>query len=606
MFIESFKNNGIPYLRLVDGIRIVKDDGKVTIRKKVIKSIGPLSRFDDGKPDYVKRLKESFSNGNPMIPSLQEFCEAKHLKEYIIKFTETAPECIGHPKIFAHVIIERILEELGVIDFYQKAKSRTQIEYDIVGFIRALIYGRILDPASKIATVKNVSNYYNKFLDSNYSYNVYDALTFTYSFRNNIIKKVNNSLITNFKRTTDFVYYDVTNFFFETDRADEDIEVDGETVKGLRKFGVSKEERKLPIVQMGLFMDDQGIPISIETFPGNTLDHLTVIDSLKNTVDNLDLSRFIFVGDRGMCSYKNICHLIDRNKGYVISKSIEKSTNEEKSWIMNQDDYIIESPNFKYKSRIVNKEVKDEFNNKRIITEKVVVYWSKAFADRQKAQQKKFIDLLNKFLESPQNFRLSTTQFNSIKPFLKNELEISKTGEVVTYNDIKASIDTNKIYNYLSHLGYYQIVSSETKKTDKEIIDIYHGLSRIEDQFRIMKGNLNARPMYVRTKEHIHAHLLLCMISLIVVRIIQNKIVDHTKDINTKSTYWKIGLNGDRLRKALNLFTVDQLSDGYYRFNYLDEPDLKLILDAFGINIEKKLYKLKELKQIKQTINFQH
>ena len=158
----------------------------------------------------------------------------------------------------------------------------------------------------------------------------YDTLTFTHEYRQNIIKKINNALITNFKRTTNMVYYDVTNFFFETDRADEDEEIDGEIVKGIRKYGVSKEERKLPIVQMGLFMDDQGIPISIETFPGNTLDHLTVIDSLKNTVDNLNLSRFIFVGDRGMCSYKNICHLIDHNKGYVVSRSIEKSTTEEK------------------------------------------------------------------------------------------------------------------------------------------------------------------------------------------------------------------------------------------------------------------------------------
>ena len=224
MFVECFKNNGIPYLRLVDGIRVVKDDGKVTIRKKIIKSIGPLSRYDDGQPNYVKRLKDSFACGNPIIPGLQEFCEAKPLKEYNLKFTESSPECIGHPKLFSQVLIERLLEQLGVIEFYRQTKSRTKIEFDLVGFVRALIYGRILDPSSKIGTINNLDKYYSPILDNPYKYNVYDTLTFTHEYRQNIIKKINNALITNFKRTTNMVYYDVTNFFFETDRADEDEE----------------------------------------------------------------------------------------------------------------------------------------------------------------------------------------------------------------------------------------------------------------------------------------------------------------------------------------------------------------------------------------------
>ena len=120
-----------------------------------------------------------------------------------------------------------------------------------------------------------------------------------------------------------------------------------------------------------------------------------------------------------------------------------------------------------------------------------------------------------------------------------------------------------------------------------------------------MKGDLNTRPLYVRTKEHIDAHLLLCMISLIVVRLIQNKIVDYQNEHNIKNKkecYWKMGLTGERIKNALNRFTVDKLPDEYYRFNYLDDPDLKLILDAFGIKIDANLYKLNELKHIKQTI----
>ena len=114
-----------------------------------------------------------------------------------------------------------------------------------------------------------------------YEYNIYDTLDFMYKYKNNIINKMHKSLVSSFNRTTSCIYYDCTNFFFETEMPDDDTYNDGNIVdKGIRKFGVSKEERHLPIVQMGMFIDEQGIPISIDVFPGNTLDHLTVPKSL--------------------------------------------------------------------------------------------------------------------------------------------------------------------------------------------------------------------------------------------------------------------------------------------------------------------------------------
>lgn len=607
MFVECFNNCGIKYLRLVNSVSTKTKAGKISSTKKVIYNIGPLHRFDDGKPDYIKRLKESFKNGCPLIPELQKYCEAKPLEEYSFKLIENDLDCIGHPKLFSHILIERLLEELGLIKFFLQYKSFTNYEFDLVGFFRLLVYGRILNPASKIATLHQNNDYYDPILDKPYEYNIYDTLDFIYRYKDNIINKMNKALIQNFGRTTNTIYYDVTNFFFEIEEADEDIEnEDGTVDKGIRKFGVSKEHRKQPIVQMGLFMDEQGVPISIEAFPGNTLDHLTMTKALSNTIDNLELSRYIFVGDRGMCSYKNICHLLDHNNGYVISKSIAKSTFEEQEWIKDDSDYIKESESFKYKSRIIKKTVKDENNNKKDIVEKVVVYWSKAFAEREYALQKSFIEFLDKVRTSPQNFKITSSQYNKLKPFLKTEVENIKTGEVIKSSILKVLIDEEKIKDYIAHLGYYQIITSETNKTDKEIIDIYHGLSRIEDQFRIMKGDLNTRPLYVRTPEHIYSHLLICMISLTVMRLIQNKIVDYkTKhQINNKNRYWEMGLSGEKIKKALNKWTVDKFPNDYYRFNNLDDKDLKLILDSFNIKIPVKLFKKLELKHIKQTIDF--
>lgn len=125
-------------------------------------------------------------------------------------------------------------------------------------------------------------------------------------------------------------------------------------------MGVCKEERKLPILQMGLFMDDSGIPIAVESFPGNTLDHLTLRPALKRTIDNLDFSRFILIADRGICNYRNLLHVLDAGNGYIVSKSLLKSTKAEQAWAYAEDDFTKLSEDFKYKSRIIKHTKTDE------------------------------------------------------------------------------------------------------------------------------------------------------------------------------------------------------------------------------------------------------
>ena len=167
-------------------------------------------------------------------------------------------------------------------------------------------------------------------------------------------------------------------------------------------------------------------------------------------------------------------------------------------------------------------------------------------------------------------------------------------------NKLEAMIDEDKVNAFKELFGYYQIVTSELDRPDQEIIDIYHGLSRIENQFEIMKGTLRTRPLRVWTPEHIEAHLLICMIALILVRIIQNRIVDYKGKAPNKN--WEEGLSGERIQRALNKWTVEILTNDYWRFNNINDPDLKLILDAFDINIPAKLYKLGELKHLKTNI----
>ena len=270
MYVESFKNNGIDYLRLVKSIRVLNSKGIKTARKKVVYNIGPLSKFDDGKPEYVKRLKKSFKAGKPIISSLEKFCDKENLPVvHRFNILEGSPDCFGNPKIFSNVLLERILEEIGLRNLFSSYKGFTKIKYDVYGFAKLLIFGRLLNPTSKSSTIKQNDNYYVPILNNFNPDNVYDTLDFIFENKNKIIKRINTNLVKKANRSPKIIYYDVTNFYFEIENPDEDIldENDNIIKKGIRKNGVCKEERKLPIVQMGLFMDDNGIPISIESFP---------------------------------------------------------------------------------------------------------------------------------------------------------------------------------------------------------------------------------------------------------------------------------------------------------------------------------------------------
>lgn len=605
MFIEKIKNNGKDYLRLVHAVRKPNKNGDMVSTKQVLLNIGPLERFDDGLPDYLGRLKKSFKAGEPLIPALEPFCSAtKPAETYRFSINEGSPDCFGHPKLFSHLLLERILEELSLNTFFSSYKGFTKIQYDVYGFTKLLIFGRLLNPSSKCATIRQNTDYYEPVLGEHNPDNVYDTLDFIHANKDKIIRRINTNLVKKAGRSPEIIYYDVTNFYFEIGEPDEDVlDEEGNIVeKGLRKMGVCKEERKLPIVQMGLFMDDNGLPIAIESFPGNTLDHLTLRSALEKNIDDMDFSRFILIADRGICCYPNLLHLKDAGNGYIVSKSLLKSTKKEQEWTYSDDGYISVSDDFKYKSRIVKKAVKDEAGNKRTIEEKVVVYWSRKFQARAERENKKFLDFLEKLQKHPENFRITAAQSKSLRKFFKKECINEKTGEILDSTKIKTFIDFDKVAEYRKSLGYYQIITSELTMDAREVIDKYHGLTQIEDQFRVMKGDLETRPIYVRTPEHVTAHLLICMIALIMLRIIQKRIISSGNVAPNPDAYWSTGLNGHRLQEALLKWKVDLLPGELYRFMDVDDPDLKLILDSFGINIPAKLYRRSELKSIKTGI----
>lgn len=598
MFLDIFNNNEKMYIRISESYRAYSEEKKKFVnRKRTIKNIGPVSKFDDGKENFIERLRASFNAGTPIIKELEPYVSKDIKKEiYNIQIHEGTEECIGHPKLFSNLLLDKLMEEIGLTQYINVYKTYDKITYDVLGFVKLLIYGRLLNPASKIATVNQNDDYYNKIIDDgSYKYNVFDSLDFIYKHKNAFFNRIDQTLRKKVGRTTNIIYYDVTNFFIFTE--DKGYECDDEGTKiyhSIATNGVCKEERKLPIVQMGLLMDEQGIPISIEVFPGNTLDHLTMQKSFNNSVDFIKdkNNRYIFVSDKGIGRGGNPKFSIENGNGYLVSKSVRGSTKAEKKWIISDEDFVYNTDDFKIKTKTYTKTYTLENGSELKSSEKIVSYWSKKFYTKEYEEQKSFYDTLKQIIENPESFPSNRLNNSKIKKYLKKQVLNDETGEIIDSENLKAIIDIDKVNEELSLLGWYSIITSEINMDENEIIDTYHNLVDIEDQFRVMKSTLETRPLYVRTDEHRIAHLTLCTIALILLRLIQRAITN--KFNNT--------LSADRIQVALNKWKVEKLADEHYRFNDIDDKDLKLILDSFDIKLPVKLYKPIDFRMLKNNI----
>lgn len=605
MTIERVINHGIAYLRLTASLGLKKVGGHVVQRRKVVLSLGPMSRHDDGKPDYLRRLRESYRAGRPLIKELEPYVDGAAKGKVTVTFNAGDPTCLGKPRRMAATILDPVFNALGLDELFASVKFSSKIGYDLTGIVRLLTYGRLLDPASKSATMSQNDRYYRPLVSSTNDDNVYDALDVIQRNAKQIVRRMNTYVTRGTGRSSKVVFYDVTNFFFETPRPDPDTtDADGNIIKkGLRKMGVSKENRRQPVIQLGLFLDDEGIPISFGMFPGNTLDHHTLRPAMEKTVDSLGLKRFVLVADRGMYSGTNMCHVTDAGNGYIVAKSLRKSTKQEIAWAVSPEDYDFSDEKFRCKSRIVNRTVALPDGKKRIFKEKVVVYWSKAFYERELHENASFLSFVEKLKANPGGFRITAAQSQSLRRFLKKDVLDRKTGNVLDGTKLAAMIDDEKLSEFNELFGYYQIVTSELDMPDREIIDKYHGLTQIEDQFREMKSTLETRPVYVRTREHIEAHLTVCFIALTMMRLIQRKTKAVLGPESGEGLDWTYGLPGARLANALREWQVTELPGDYYQMLNASDGDIVTLFKAFGLKLPAKIYTKGDIRELKSAVN---
>lgn len=612
--IECVKNNGKPYLRLAES-RYVKSLGKQ--KKFIIKNLGPVSKYDDGKPDFLKRLREQFKKGEIDFDGITYTSKINHQKKFLIDDEHNYIEF----KNIGYFFLNSIYQSLGIGEILNKTKSDSRIKYDLNGITKLLVFNRILNPTSKKKAFEQKDEYMFPITECEELENIYKALDVLDEKSKAIQMRMNTRIKkSSVGRNTDLTYYDVTNYYFETMYGDEDIyelDEDGNILKdskdkpiikelGFRKKGVSKENRKEPIVQMGLFIDNNGLPVSFKTITGNTQDKTTFKNVLETDVEEMNLGKVVVVADNGMNTQENKFLILDQGNGYIVSKSVKKSWTKLGPWALDDSDYTIITNSlgeviFKYKSRI--NEIKVTYKNNdgvktsKVVKEKEIIYWSKKHYDREVIQNQKFIEYLEACKEHPDKLKdkqKKSQEFIAVLDIDKETGEVIKTDKLVVFLD-------KKLDKYKETMGFYSVVTSEIETDDKDIINKYHGLSRIEDSFRIIKSDLEGRPIYVWTKEHINAHFLICFIALTIIRILQFKVLKSDGKSTLNVDGWEQGITAEKIKDALNSFKACSDSKGVCLVSKPKEEIYK-ILESLDLE-EPNLTLIDEIDRFKNELN---
>lgn len=330
---------------------------------------------------------------------------------------------------------------------------------------------------------------------------------------------------------------------------------------------------------MGLLMDSNGFPMAFNTFSGGESEKTNMLPAIRRAKRNLGIERIIVVADRGLNTSDNTALLSGKNHddmksndGYVYGQSILGADKEFKAWVLDQSGYkydteIDKDGNpvcFKHKSRIYAKKVtlKKQSGKRTLnyeIYQKQMVYYSEKYAKKQRADRERIITKAKSLINNPQLYTRSTCY--GAAGYVKNISFSKSTGEIV--NGTSLELDQEKIDEESKYDGYYSIVTSEKELSDSKIRDIYKGLWEIEESFKIIKSEFKARPVFVKTEDHVNAHFLICYVTLVIMRVIEHLLKEQ---FTTK-----------QIRKALCSYSCSYLDQNYYLFDYRDE-----VLDAFG------------------------
>lgn len=437
----------------------------------------------------------------------QEFRDKKQSEKYR-QISEESPE-----KFLGYFPLKNLNDSLGCKKFIDLMQTATNFRFNVFDMISALIYARTVHPCSKSRTYDEViPKLFEKY---GFSLNqLYDGLEYIGSEYEKVIEIFNHQVFRKYPFDISHTYFDCTNFYFEIDRED-----------NFRLKGPSKENRKEPIVGLGLLLDAKQVPVGMKMYPGNESEKpvlRSVIDELKQR--SHISGRTIRVADKGLNCFNNILHALKSGDGYIFSKSVKTLPETERTWVLLGNDYKdVTDQKGEVLYRI--KECVDDFpyrytdetgQRKTIrLTEKRIVTYNPKLAEKQKFE-------INKQVEKAKKLRACEAKKSEYGDSAKYVTFISadKKGEK-TDGKIKVELNESAIEKAKQLAGYNMIVTSETRMSASEIYAAYHNLWRIEESFRMMKSQLDARPVYLQKEDTITGHFLICYLAVLLTRLFQ-------------------------------------------------------------------------------------
>lgn len=586
-------------------------NGKKTTTKN-IKRLGKHSELlliTDNPLEYakneVKKMNEEYRSGRSEFIVTMDFNERIPSTDSL--YSNSTSLNIGY------LYLKDIYAKLNLSDFFKSVSSDRKITYDCNKICQFLTYARILDPASKYGTYDKLDTYYEKpqveyqhmirFLDI-LDRNSDQYLKHLFDNSENIVK-----------RDTSVMYYDCTNYFFETEKPDEEIvdEVTGEIILGLRQFGISKENKTSPIVEMGLIMDSRGIPISMCIHPGNTNEQLTAVPLEKEVIKMTGNKKFIYCADAGLGSY-NIRKFNDMGgRAYIVTQSVKKLGQEIKDIVFNDSNYRLLSNDdavtlkemrtfnkksannlslyndFAYKvipantamdTGLYEEKVYKNGRTKKVkakgtLHQYIIVTFSRKMMEYQRTIRERQLERAKKLLrlKDPEKIKKGP---NDIRRFLKNTS--SDTANYV--------LDMDKIHEEEKYDGFYA-VATNLDDSAKDILAVAQNRYKIEDCFRIMKTNFDARPVFLRKPERIRAHFLICYTALLIYRLMECKLDDNLTHVTTSN-----------LIKTLRNMNVVNMDDMYYKSIYSGSQALDALERCFELQLNRKYYRPSDLNKI--------
>ena len=442
------------------------------------------------------------------VQRLNQELQRKKQADRVRQISDESPE-----KFLGYFPLKNLNDSLGCKNYLDLMQTAADFRFNVFDMLSALIYARTVRPCSKLKTydevIPKLFESYDFSLDQ-----VYSGLEYIGSEYEKVIEIYNHQVAPKYQFDTSHTYFDCTNFYFEIDREDD-----------FRLKGPSKENRKEPIVGLGLLLDAKQIPIGMKMYPGNESEKpviRNIIDDLKKR-NNIS-GRTIQIADKGLNCFDNVLHALKAGDGYIFSKSVKTLPDTEKTWVLLDNDYR-DVKNKKGEILYRIKECVDDFSytytdesgHKKTVTltEKRIVTYNPKLAEKQKYEINRQIEKAKKL----QACHAKKSEYGDSAKYV-SFVPANKKGEK-TEGKVKVEINETAIENAKKLAGYNMIVTSETHMDASEIYAAYHNLWRIEESFRIMKSQLDARPVYLQKRETITGHFLICYLAVLLTRILQ-------------------------------------------------------------------------------------